>query len=64
MDMNSLLSVALHVTEGVGLVNLVWYGLERQHSIPIDYRVYDKDTDGKTKNDHFREMLKLGKTEV
>ncbi|WP_196215483.1 hypothetical protein [Piscirickettsia salmonis] len=32
---------------GIGLVNLVWYGLERQHSIPIDYRVYDKDTDGK-----------------
>ncbi|QGP56135.1 Transposase [Piscirickettsia salmonis] len=49
------------VIAGIGLVNLVWYGLERQHSIPIDYRVYDKDTDGKTKNDHFREMLKLGK---
>ncbi|QHS27336.1 hypothetical protein GW537_08895 [Piscirickettsia salmonis] len=37
------------VIAGIGLVNLVWYGLERQHSIPIDYRVYDKDTDGKTK---------------
>ncbi|ALB22071.1 Transposase [Piscirickettsia salmonis] len=49
------------VIAGIGLVNLVWYGLERQHSIPIDYRVYDKDTDGKTKNDHFRDMLKLGK---
>jgi hypothetical protein len=24
---------------------------------PIDYRIYAPDTDGKTKNDHFREML-------
>ena len=26
---------------------------------PIDYRVYAPDADGKTKNDHFREMLRL-----
>jgi hypothetical protein len=25
--------------------------------VPIDYRVFDKDRDGKTKNDHFAEML-------
>jgi len=25
--------------------------------VPVDYRVFDKDTDGKTKNDHFAEML-------
>lgn len=50
------------VIAGIGLVNLLWHGLESEESIPIDYRVYDKDTDGKTKNDHFREMLKLAKT--
>ncbi len=30
-------------------------------SVPIDYRIYDKDTNGKTKNEHFRDMLKLAK---
>jgi len=25
--------------------------------VPVDYRVFDKDRDGKTKNDHFAEML-------
>jgi hypothetical protein len=47
------------VIAGIGLVNLVWHGLESEEFIPVDYRVYDKDTDGKTKNDHFRDMLKL-----
>ena len=47
------------VIAGIGLVNLVWHGLENKEFIPVDYRVYDKDTDGKTKNDHFRDMLKL-----
>ena len=49
------------VIAGIGLVNLLWYGLESTESVPVDYRVYDKATDGKTKNDHFREMLKLAK---
>ena len=46
---------------GIGLVNLLWYGLEQEESIPIDYRIYDKDGDGKTKNSHFCDMLKLAK---
>ncbi len=25
--------------------------------MPVDYRIFDKDRDGKTKNDHFAEML-------
>lgn len=49
------------VIAGIGLVNLLWHGLKSQESVPIDYRVYDKDTDGKSKNEHFREMLKLAK---
>lgn len=49
------------VLAGIGLVNLLWHGLESREFVPVDYRVYDKDTDGKTKNEHFREMLKLAK---
>lgn len=50
------------VIAGIGLVNLLWHGLEQHQSIPIDYRVYDKDSDGKTKNTHFCEMLSLAKS--
>lgn len=45
------------VIAGIGLVNLLWYGLEQENAIPVDYRIYDKDTDGKTKNTHFCDML-------
>ena len=49
------------VVAGIGLVNLVWYGLEQNQAVPIDYRVYDKESDGKTKNTHFCEMLSQAK---
>jgi SRSO17 transposase len=49
------------VIAGIGLVNLLWYGLENQESCPIDFRIYDKKTDGKTKNTHFCEMIKCAK---
>jgi hypothetical protein len=49
------------VIAGIGLINLLWHGLEENTSVPIDYRVYDKNTDGKTKNTHFCEMLSLAK---
>lgn len=35
--------------------------LDSNESVPIDYRIYDKDTDGKTKNTHFCDLLKLAK---
>lgn len=50
------------IVAGIGLVNLVWYGLNQEQAIPVDYRVYDKDTDGKTKNTHFCEMLSQAKS--
>lgn len=50
------------VIAGIGLVNLLWHGLEQEQSVPIDYRIYDKDTDGKTKNTHFCDMLSLAKS--
>ena len=43
------------VVKGINLVNHLWTNGERL--IPIDYRIYDTTTDGKTKNDHAREML-------
>jgi len=49
------------IISGIGLVNLVYYGFKSNQLIPIDYRVNNKDDDGKTKNDHCREMLKLAK---
>lgn len=50
------------VIAGIGLINLLWHGLESESSVPIDYRIYDKDTDGKTKNTHFCDMLSLAKS--
>ena len=49
------------VIAGIGLVNMLWYDLNQENAVPIDYRIYDKDTDGKTKNHHFCEMLSLAK---
>lgn len=50
---------AHQVIPGIGLVNLVWHGQGK--TLPVDYRLYDKEVDGKTKHHHFREMLKLAK---
>ena len=55
-------SGAVHdVIAGIGMVNLLHYNSTNDQSIPLDYRIYDKDTDDKTKNDHFCEMLALAK---
>lgn len=45
------------VVMGIGLTSLLWTG-GGEH-IPIDFRIYAKKTDGKTKNGHFRDMLTL-----
>jgi len=49
------------VVAGIGLVNLLWYGCKQEQFVPVDYRIYDKDSDGKTKNSHFCDMLSLVK---
>jgi hypothetical protein len=46
---------------GIGVIDLLWYGWEQNQPILIDSRIYDKKTDGKTKNNHFCEMLELAK---
>jgi hypothetical protein len=43
------------VVQGIGLVTLVW--TDGTNTFPIDYRIYDKDGDELSKNDHFRKML-------
>lgn len=45
------------VVEGIGVVNLVHTNGQDHGFYPIDYRIYDPKGDGKTKQQHFREML-------
>ena len=40
---------------GIGIVNLLW--TDTDEYVPVDYRLYAPDHDGKGKNDHFRDML-------
>ena len=49
------------LVRGIGIVNLVHS--DGTDFYPIDYRIYAPDTDGKSKNDHFGEMLIRAKTE-
>jgi hypothetical protein len=43
------------VVSGINLITLLW--TEGDRAVPTDYRLFDKDTDRKTKNDHFSEMI-------
>jgi hypothetical protein len=45
------------LVKGIGVVNLVHTNGQDREYYPIDYRIYAKEADGKTKNDHFIEML-------
>ena len=45
------------LVRGIGVVNLVHTNGEEGEYYPIDFRVYAREADGKTKNDHFQEML-------
>jgi len=46
------------LVKGIGLVNLVHTNGSLGDFYPINYRVYNPDSDGKTKNEHFQEMFK------
>jgi hypothetical protein len=43
------------VIRGIGLITLVW--TDGTSTFPIDYRIYNKDNDQLSKNDHLRSML-------
>ena len=45
------------LVRGIGVVNLVHTSGEDGAYYPIDFRIYAKEADGKSKNDHFQEML-------
>lgn len=45
------------LVRGIGVVNLVHTDGVEGNYYPIDYRIYAPEQDGKTKNDHFRDML-------
>ena len=46
------------LVRGIGVVNLVHSAGAGKDFYPLDYRIYAPDQDGKTKNDHFAEMLR------
>ena len=46
------------LVRGIGIVNLVHSAGSEKGFYPIDYRIYAPDQDGKTKNDHFSDMLR------
>jgi hypothetical protein len=43
------------LVRGIGVVNLVH--TDGKEHYPIDYRIYASEVDGKTKSDHFKDML-------
>jgi len=43
------------VVNGINITTLVW--TDGTSVIPVDFRIYDNYNDGKTKNDHLRDML-------
>ena len=43
------------VVSGINLITVLWTDGDR--AVPTDYRIFDKDTDGRTKNDHFSELV-------
>ena len=48
------------VIKGIGVVNAIWQTGPDSY-IPIDYRIWNPPEDGKTKNNHFRDMLSSAK---
>jgi len=45
------------LVRGIGIVNLVHSAGNEKDFYPMDYRIYAPDQDGKTKNEHFSEMV-------
>jgi len=49
------------ITKGIGVVNALWQ-VSREQYVPMDYRIWNPPEDGKTKNDHFQDMLSSTKS--
>ena len=48
------------IVRGIGILNMLWVD-ETNQVCPMDVRIYEHKEDGKTKNDHFRELLTQAK---
>lgn len=48
---------------GIGVVNLLHSAGKKEDFYPIDYRIFAPEQDGKTKHQHFQEMLNHAKTD-
>lgn len=48
------------ITKGIGVVNALWQ-VSKEEYIPMDFRIWNPPEDGKTKNDHFQNMLSATK---
>jgi putative transposase len=44
------------VVQGINLISTIW--TDGKAIIPVDFRIYNPEKDGKNKNDHFRDMLR------
>jgi hypothetical protein len=51
------------LVRGIGVVNLLHSAGKKDDFYPIDYRVFAPEQDGKTKHQHFQEMLIRAKTD-
>jgi len=49
---------AKKVVTGIGIVNCLYYNPEIDQFWVVDFRIFDPDSDGKTKLDHVEDMLK------
>ena len=49
-----------NIVRGIGMLNFLWVD-EKEEICPMDLRIYEPKEDGKTKNDHFRELLRIAK---
>lgn len=48
---------AHRVIRGIGVVTCIYYNPDMKQFFVLDYRIFDKDTDGKTKIDHVKDMF-------
>lgn len=51
------------LVRGIGVVNLLHTSGTPEEFFPIDYRVFSPESDGKTKHQHFQELLIRAKSE-
>jgi len=48
---------AKKVIRGIGLVTCLYYNPDNEEYYIIDFRIFDKSGDGKSKHDHVKDML-------